>query len=258
MFGRKKKNDKDTPALTPVELSEKIGQQAGLLPDEMYKLLDSLERVEKNRKIIRRKAVKEKIVGKKQIDLQAAVDFAKERIEENKRREDTLRRIHKRKLLKYFEVESRDVIEDTEYPKKLSPYDIGKSIETAKKRLIEEEKQKEADQPIHRKTEILLEALDRTKINEAARVAHKIAQRQNHIGLLSLEEAERLAKLPPEEREELDPEIEDQIEIARSLHAFARHQNTIVDDAANVVDEDVDAAASVVRQWVGTIHEENK
>ena len=257
MFGRKKQKDKDKdqPALTPVELAEKIGQQAGLLPDEMVKLFDSLERVEKNRKIIRRKAVQEKIVSKKPIDLQNAVEFAKERLEEHKKREENLRRSHKQKHLKYFEAESRDVIEDTEYPKKTSPYDIGRSIDTAQKRLLEEER-KDADDPVDHKTIILLQAIDRTKITEAARVAHKIAERQKRIGLLSLEEAERLAKMTPEERQELAPDIEEQLEIARSLHGFKKQVNTIVDEAAEVVDENVDAAAAVVRQWVGTIHEE--
>ena len=256
MFGRKKKNEAEKPAMTPTELADKIGQQAGLLPDEMLKLLDSLERVEKNRVIIRRKAVKQKIVDKKPINLAKAVEFAQNKIEEHKKREDIQRLVHKKKLLKYFEIESRDVIEDTEYPRKLAPYDIGKSIDTAKKRLREEEERKEDELPINRKTETILNVLDRTKITEAARVAHNIASRQNRIGILSLEEAERLAKLPPEEKEELSPEIEEQLEIARSLNGFKRHNNTIVDDAASVVDENVDAAASVVRQWVGTIHEE--
>jgi len=260
-FGKKKQKDKDKdkPALTPIEVAEKIGVQAGLVPDEMLKLLDALERVEKNRKVVRRKAVQDRIVSKKPIDLPEAVEFAKERLAEHKKREENLRRIHKLKHLKYFEVESRDVIEDTEYPRKLSPYDIGRSIETAQRRLLEEaEKKKEKADPVIRRAELLLSALDRTKITEAARVARKIAERQNRIGLLSLEEAERLAKLPPEEREALDPEVEETLEIARSLHGFKKQQNTIVDDAAEVVKEDVDAAAAVVRQWVGTIHEENE
>ena len=244
--------------MTPVELAEKIGVQAGLVPDEMLKLLDSLERVEKNRKIIRRKAVQDKIVSKKPMDLPQAVEFAQERLAEHKRREEIQRQIHKQKHLKFFEVESRDVIEDTEYPRKLSPYDIGRSIETAHKRLLEEEeKKKETEDPIYRRAELLLSAIDRTKITEAARVARKIAERQNRIGLLSMEEAQRLAKMTPEQREELAPEIEDQLEIARSLQGFKKMQNTIVDDAAEVVKDDVDAAAAVVRQWVGTIHEEN-
>jgi len=258
VFWRKKKQDEDKPALTPVELAEKIGVQAGLVPDEMLKLLDSLERVEKNRKIIRRKAVQDKIVSKKPMDLPQAVEFAQERLAEHKRREEIQRQIHKQKHLKFFEVESRDVIEDTEYPRKLSPYDIGRSIETAHKRLLEEEeKKKETEDPIYRRAELLLSAIDRTKITEAARVARKIAERQNRIGLLSMEEAQRLAKMTPEQREELAPEIEDQLEIARSLQGFKKMQNTIVDDAAEVVKDDVDAAAAVVRQWVGTIHEEN-
>ena len=256
MFGRKKKNEAEKPAMTPSELADKIGQQAGLLPDEMLKLLDSLERVENNRIIIQRKAVKQKIVDKKPISLAKAVEFAQEKIEEHKRREEIQRLIHKKKLLKYVEIESRDIIEDTEYPRKLSPYDIGKSIDTAKKRLREEEERQEEDQPVNRKTELILNVLDRTKITEAARVAHKIASRQNRIGLFSLEEAERRSNLPQEEQMEMDPEIEEQLKIARSLNGFKRKNNTIVDDAASVVDENIDAAASVVKQWVGAIHEE--
>ena len=242
--------------MTPSELADKIGQQAGLLPDEMLKLLDSLERVENNRVIIHRKTVKQKIVDKKPISLAKAVESAQEKIEEHKRREEIQRLIHKRKLLKYVEVESRDIIEDTEYPRKLSPYDIGRSIDTAKKRLREEEERKEEERPINRKTEIILNVLDRTRITEAARVAHNIASRQNRIGVLSLEETERLANLPPEEQAEITPEIEEELEFARSLNGFKKHNYTIVDDASSVIDENIDAAASVVKQWVGAIHEE--
>ena len=257
LFKKKKQQEKEKPVLTPVELAEKIGRQAGLLPDEMLKLLDALERVEKKRKIVRRKAVEEKIVNQKPIGLGKAVEFAKERLEEHKKREEIQRQIHRRKHLKFIEAESHDVIEDTEYPRKLSPYDIGISIGTAHKRLLEEEeRKKEADDPVYRRAELILHALDRTKITEAARVAKKIAARQNRIGLLTLEEAQRLAKMTPEEREALDPEIEEQLEIARSLHGFKKQINTVVDDAAEVVKEDVDAAANVVKQWIGTIHEE--
>ncbi|MCL2303796.1 MAG: DUF853 domain-containing protein [Planctomycetaceae bacterium] len=257
MFGRKKKKETDKPVLSPVELAEKIGQQAGLLPDEMLKLLHSLEQVEKHRRIIRRKAVQEKIVNQKPIDLPEAVEFAKERVEEHNKREEEQKRIHRKKHLKYFETESRGVIEESEYPKELSPLDIGKSIEIAYKRLLEEEeRKKEADNPVQRRAELILKALDRTKITEVGRIAKKIAARQKRIGLLSLEEAEWLAKLTPEEREALDPEVEEQLEIAKSLQGFKKHINTVVDDAAEVVKEDVDAAAAVVRQWVGTIHEE--
>ena len=257
MFGRKKKPKNNEPVLSPIELADKIGQQAGLLPDEMLKLLDSLKQVETSRKIIPQKAVREKIVNGKPIGLPKAVEVAKERLEEHKKREEIQRKNSRKKQVKYFEAESRDVIEDTEYPRKLSPYDIGVSISTAHKRLLEEEeKKKEALDPVYRRAELVLHALDRTKITEAARVARKIASRQKRIGLSAIEEAERLAKLPPEEREALAPELEEQLEIARSLHGFKKHINTIVDDAAEVVKDDVEAAAAVVRQWVGTIHEE--
>jgi len=256
MFGRKKTQKDDKPVLTAVELADKIGQQAGLLPDEMLKLLDSLERVERNRKIIPQKAVQEKIVSKKAIDLPKAVEIARERLEEHKKREEIQRQLSRKKHLKFFETESHDVIEDTEYPRKLSPYDIGVSIETAYRRLLEEEKKKEDNDPVYRRAELILHALDRTKVTEAARVARTIAARQERIGRLSLEEAQRLAKLPPEEQQALTPEIEEQLEIAKSLQGFKKHINTVVDDAAEVVKENADAAAAVVRQWVGTIHEE--
>jgi len=259
LFTKKKQTDKDKPALTPIELADKIGQQAGLLPDEMLKLLDSLERVEKRRKIIRRKAVAKKIVNKKPTDLPTAVEIQKEKLEEHRKREEAQKWIHRKKHLKFIEPETRDVIEDTEYPRQLSPYDIGRSIETAYKRLLEEEeKKKEVDDPVNRRAELILKALDRTKITEAARVARKIAERQKRIGLENLEEAERLAKMTPKERETLAPEIEETLEIAKSLQGFKKHVTTLVDEASEVVNEDVDAAAAVVRQWVGTIHEENK
>jgi hypothetical protein len=73
-----------------------------------------------------------------------------------------------------------------------------------------------------------------------------------------MEEAERLAKMTPEEREALSPEIEEQLEIAKSLQGFKKTVNTIIDDAAEVVKDDADAAAAVMRQWIGTIHEENQ
>ncbi len=58
------------------------------------------------------------------------------------------------------------------------------------------------------------------------------------------------------EQQELDPEVEENLEAARSLQSFGKGLNTLVDDAAEVVQTDYDAAASVMKQWVGHVNSE--
>ncbi|MGL6195490.1 MAG: hypothetical protein ACRC2T_11790, partial [Thermoguttaceae bacterium] len=163
----------------------------------------------------------------------------------------------KKKKIKYVEPPSREVFNDDEYPRRLSPDDIYYSIEFAKNKLIEEQAKKEADSPLARRNEIILEVLDQMKISEAARVAKRIAERQQKIAAMAPEELEELAETTQNELANLD-EAEEQLAQAKSLQRFSKGNKTLLDEAGQLVSEDVESAANVVKQWVGNVIEAEK
>lgn len=251
-FGKKKKNGKEE-ALSPDELAKQVSESAGLLPDEILKLLDSIAKVEDNRPVYRKKDIRAKLSRKNLLPILEAVELSKTRLEQRKEREEKLRRFLRKKLMKPVEFESREVITDDEYPKRLTPYDIAESIETAKNKLISEQEESETRETIDRKAAIILKVLDRLRLYEAVRVARMVAERQKMIAEISLEEAEKLLANPP--APELEEELDETEEISRSLQGFGKGMSTLVDEAKEVVKDDLDAAASVMQQWIGHVSE---
>ena len=253
------KKDTKSPALTPYELAAKIAEDAGLLPDELLKLLESIAKVEDKRTIYRQKVEKKSFGKKSKMTLPEAVELAQTRLKESEEREELRRKARKQKKLKYFEAESRDVIEDDEYPQRLSPYDMRLAIDSARGRLLEEEQKKQEKETTNYRVLLILKVLEQMKVTEAARVAKRIAERQKRIGMLSEEEAEKLLKLAAEttaQRSDIEEAEEEKNVYDHTLDGFGKHLNSLIDDATEVVKDDYDTAASVVKQWVGNISEE--
>ena len=254
------KKDTKPPALTQQELAAKIAEDAGLLPDELLKLLDAIAKVESKRTIYRQKAEKKRFATKSKMTLPEAVELTRQRLKEREEREELRRLSRKSKKLKYFEAESRDVIEDGEYPRRLSPCDIGLAIDSAKARLLEEEEKKQQKETTNYRALLVLQVLNRMKVTEAARVAKKVALRQKRLGLQSEEEAAKLLRMAAEAAAmNIDPDSspnEEEIVYDHSLDGFGKHLNTLIDDAAEVVKDDYAAAADVVKQWVGNVRAE--
>ena len=276
MFGKKKKKkpeiDPSTLPILPNDLAEHVQTLGGMNSEELVKLFESLGRIDESIIVTRRRPVPgkntSKEVGGKQakMSIDEAVEYEKERGEGRTEKENKVREM--------FGIEQelfeRDEINDEIYPKRLAPTDIARSIEAAKDRLEEQARLKEMRSKMFSpREELILDILTLVKKYEAARVAKKIADRQRKsIRGKTLEqlEAEREARIrqlkgepepiveTPEEREErLQREEEQKQEAIRTLEGFDRNIRTLVDEAGEVAGENIDAAASVVRQWIGNI-----
>ncbi|MGL6225460.1 MAG: hypothetical protein ACRC10_02410 [Thermoguttaceae bacterium] len=254
MFFRKKKNKSEQPVLTPVEKAKRIGETAGLLPAEIAQLLGTLAEIESDRVVIRQK-VGEKRIGKpNRQTLEKAKDYAKDRAEKRQEEEEKRRLAGRKKGKKYHQQESNELIATSEWTSMLYPSDMSRLVEAAKTKMTVELAQQKRESAEERRGKIILEVLDRTKETETARLARTIAKRQERIGQLTEEE------LAAQEKElvqiKLDSAtVEEQLEAARSLQRFGKNLHTLTDEAAGVVEQNLDAAANIMRQWVGNVND---
>ncbi len=268
------KKKKETPLeelpVLPNDFAEHTSALAGMTSEEIVKLLESLGRIDGNIVVSRRRPIKgrntSRIVGGRQrkMNIEQAIEYEKKRIEAREEKE--------RKVLEVggvdAEIFERDEINDEIYPKRLTPNDMARSLNAAQGKLEEEDRAKERRAKIFApKEEILLNIISDVKKSEAVRVAQRIAERQRKTVLgKTLEELqeERERKVReilgiPEPHDETPEEMEVRLqkeeealkEATRTLEGFSRDNKTLVDEAGDMVGENVDAAASVVRQWIG-------
>lgn len=273
MFGKKKKKkpevDPSTLPILPNDLAEHVQTLGGLNSEELVKLFESLGRIDESIIVSRRRPVTGKntskeVGGKKaKMSIDEAVEYEKERAETRAEKENKVREL--------FGIEQelfeRDEINDEIYPKRLAPTDIARSIEAAKDKLEEQDRLKEMRSKVFSpREELILDILTLVKKYEAARVAKKIADRQRKTvkgKTLEQLEAEREARIrqlrgesePIDEtsEERLQKEEEQKQEAIRTLDGFDKNIKTLVDEAGDVVGENIDAAAAVLRQWVGNV-----
>jgi hypothetical protein len=98
----------------------------------------------------------------------------------------------------------------------------------------------------------ILEALEQMKHDEATRFARRVAtmQRRHIEGKLS-EEATQQNGDPSNTWDKYGLNDEE-LERIRTLQGFGKKPlKTLVDEAGDVVEQDVDAATKVVKQWIG-------
>jgi flagellar biosynthesis/type III secretory pathway M-ring protein FliF/YscJ len=160
------------------------------------------------------------------------------------------------------EVFERDEFEEGIYPKRLKPTDIVRYIDGAEKQLEEADRLREKRKKVFApREEMLLDAMARIKKLEAIRVAQKIAEMQRlaiagkTIEELNAEREERRKKIlegPPPTPEEIEEQrIQAELEAARTLQGFDKNIVTLTDEAAELTSENPDAAAAIIRQWIG-------
>jgi hypothetical protein len=255
-------------AILPNDLAEHIGSFAGLTPEELARLFESLQRIDSSFTVSRRKGVKGKSYSRKvrgsNMNIADAVEYEKNRHEE---------RIEKERKIKEIngideEIFDRDELNDEIYPKRLTPVDIVRSTEAAKERLTEIDRERLKLPVIFApRDEAVLDAIAIVKKYETARLAQAIADRQRKeiIGKskeqLKAEEEKKLRQMKgePEPHEETPEEKAErearEIEEARlrndELVGFDSNFRTLVDEAAQLTDENPDAAVAIVRQWIG-------
>jgi hypothetical protein len=286
MFGRKKKPPKEPdyskmPVL-PNKLAEFVQAKYGLTPDELHKLFESLGRVNPDIEVGRRRKVEgkeySKQVGgsKKFMSIADATEYEKKRAEswlekDKKVRAELLEEVNFTDLLGHLEVN------DAIYPRQLAPADIAIGIESAGEKLDALERQRSAPPKIYSaREEAVLDILTLIKKQEPLRVARRIALRQkayihsHSLEQLEAEYAEWLRNLrgdpPPEteeerlareERERQEAEAvaaeEERIAAEEAARNFADLSDvrTLLDDVAALIRDNPDAAAAIIRQWIG-------
>lgn len=277
LFRKKKEDPKAPPDLTkmlvlPNDLAEHTQTLQGLGSDEIIKLLESLGRIDENINVSLRRPVKGKKYSKevggklRKMSVQNALEYEKKRNDERTEKE--------KQVSEMFGVEpelfQRDELNGDVYPKRLSPQDIVRGMDTAQKKLEELDRLREKRAKVFLpREEMVLDALTLIKKYEAVRIAEKIAQQQREaVSGKTIEELEaererriRVLKGAPDEsleeqEERLKREEEERQELLRTLPGFDNTKQMLTDEAGTIVGENLDAAAAVVRQWIGNI--ENK
>jgi hypothetical protein len=264
----------------PNKFIEFVQAKCGLTPNERHKLLETLGRINPNIKVARREKVDGKEYSKqigKLLSIAEAVNYEKDCI---------VNRLSKHE--KIFELLDDDEISelivrlevnDAVYPKRLAPSDIVNSIESAGEKLEALDIQRAKPRKIYSaREEMVLDVITYIKKHEAKRVAQRIAQRQRAYILshtleeLEAEYAEWLRNLkgepPPETEEERLIREEAERLLAEEVAAeeeriaaeeAARHfedlpsVRTLLDDAAELILTNPDAAAAIIRQWIGNV-----
>ena len=250
----------------PNAFAQHASELVGLTPDEILRLLQSLGRINASLTVTRRRADKSgkgsKIVGgrKGTMTVDAAVDYEKTRIEERNEKEKTVRELFGLQ----DEAFERNELNDSIYPQRMAPTDIVRYIGAAEKQLDEADRLKERRKKVYSpREEIVLNVATEIKKYEAPRVARKIAERQRlAVFGKTLEEldaerkfrienvhAEALAATEAAEAEQ--EKIDEGFDNARTLTPFDKNLRTLTDEAAELTSENPEAAAAVVRQWIG-------
>ncbi|MDR1964077.1 MAG: hypothetical protein LBQ50_09895 [Planctomycetaceae bacterium] len=260
----------------PSDLVEHVQSRSGLTLEEQIKLLETLGRINPEIVVTRHKLVKgkkfSKAVGK--MPIEDAVEHIKKRAEVRNEKNQKIEEITGLQLADFWD---REELNDEIYPKRLSPTDIVRYIEAGREQLEARDRERANSAKVFSpREEAVLDAVALIKKFEAARVAQKIAERQRAAVLgktkeeLEAEHAAWLRKLKgepepvvaepetPEQMEERLKQEEEQkqaeaMEATRTLEGFDKDIHTLVDEAGILVTENPDAAAAVVRQWIGNI-----
>ena len=288
MFGKTKKPKEPDYSKMPVlpnKLAEFVQAKYGVTPEELHKLTESLERVNEDIKVSRRRKVEGKEYSKrvgKVLAIAEAVQYIKKRVENRHEKNTKIKELLEE--VDFDELMIRLEVNDSTCPKRLSPVDIAQCLDSAEEKLDALDRERDVHTRIYSpREEALLDAMSLIKKQEPYRVARRIAERQkNYVLTHSLEELEaeyaawlrRLKGEPKPETEEerrtreaterlLDEvalEEEERIaaeEAARNFDALAS-VHTLLDDVAALIRDNPEAAAAIVRQWVGSPAADNK
>ncbi|MDR1053860.1 MAG: hypothetical protein LBL39_06755 [Planctomycetaceae bacterium] len=277
MFGRKPKKPKKPVEIDyskldilPDDIACHVGSFVGLTPEELARLFESLGRIDNAFNVQRYKGVKGKNSSRKvgrKMGIVDATEYEKNRQDERVEKE--------KKILEINGVDQsifdRDELNDEIYPKRLTPSDIVRSTEAAREKLneIDQERAKPKIEFSPRE-EAVLDAMVMVKKYETVRVATAIAewQRENIIGKtkeqLKEEEAKKLRQMKgepephietPEEKAERETREREEERLKHDeLAGFDPNYRTLVQEAAELTDENPEAAAAVIKQWIGSIN----
>ncbi|MDR2170392.1 MAG: hypothetical protein LBP59_09645 [Planctomycetaceae bacterium] len=279
MFGKKPKKPKKAKEpveidysgvdILPDDLARHVGTFVGLTPEELGRLFSSLGRIDGSFVVQRYRGVKGKNYSRKvggKMKITDAAEYEKDRVDERREKEKKILDIHGIDKTIF----NRDELNDEIYPKRLTPSDIVRSTDAAKERLREID-QERAKQKIEfsPRDEVVLDAMIMVKKYETLRLAQAIAdrQRENIIGKSKEQLKEEAARKMREMKGEPEPHVETPEEkILREarereeerlkrdeLAGFDPNYRTLVQEAAELTDENPDAATAIIKQWIGNV-----
>jgi sulfur carrier protein ThiS len=282
MFGRKKplkEPDYSKIPVFPNKLAEFVQAKYGMTPDELHKLFESLGRINPTIRVARRRKVEGKEYskpvgkGKKQfMTIAEAVEYEKtrheSRVEKDKKVHELVEEIDFDELMVRLEVN------DSIYPKHLAPSDIVRSVDAAGEKLDALDAKRVKPVRIYSpREESILDVLTLIKKQEPYRVARHISERQRAYILghsmeeLEAEYAEWLRNLrgdptPEELMEQMAQEEAQRLEEEAAAAAAAAEEaarnfgdlpslHTLLDDVAELIRDNPEAAAAIIRLWIG-------
>jgi sulfur carrier protein ThiS len=241
----------------------------------LLKLADSLGRVNPDIKVARRQKVEgkeySKLVGKVMTVVEAA-QYEKDRIEHRLAKDQKIRELLEE--VDFDELMVRLEVNEDIYPKRLAPTDIVRCVDSAGEKLEALDRKRAIAPKIYSpREETILDVITLIKKEEPARVAKHIAARQlayilnNPMEVLEAEYAEWLRNLrgDPTEEERLAMEEAARLEAEEAAIEEARlaaeeaarnfedlaSLHTLLDDVAELIRNNPDAAAAIVRLWIG-------
>jgi len=279
MFGKKKKPPKEPDyskiPVFPNKFAEFVQAKYGMTPDELHKLFESVNRVNPDISVVRRRKIegkeRSKTVGKP-MPIADAVKYEQERVENRLAKDEKIQTLLEE--IDFDELMVRMEVNDSIYPKRLAPTDIVKYVDSAGEKIDALDRERANPRKIYSpREETILDVITLIKKQEPLRVARHIADRQrtyilsNPIEFLEFEYAEWLRQLrgDPTEEERLAMEEAKRIadeeaaaeeerlaaeEAARNFGDLAS-VHTLLDDAAELIRTNPEAAAAIVRQWIG-------
>jgi hypothetical protein len=278
MFGRKKppkEPDYSKMPVLPNKLAEFVQAKYGLTPDELLKLAESLGRVNENIKVSRRRKVNgkeySKLVGKV-LTIAEAVKYERERVESRHGKDQKIKELLEE--IDFDELMVRKEVNDAIYPQRLSPTDIVHYVDAAGEKLDALDRDRAREPKVYSvREETILDVITLIKKQEPYRVARRIADRQKAYVLehtmeeLEAEYAEWLRQLrgDPTEEERLAMEEAERLaaeEVAAEEERLAAEEaarnfgdlasvHTLLDEASELIRDNPDAAAAIIRQWIG-------
>ena len=280
LFGKKKpkgskKISNDNHGLKGQVEGRLLPTGQGLELDEIERLLELLGRDNERRPVWRRKvgnildAAKGVVLWMRphRLTLEEA-QAAIHKLAEERRERDALLLKNIRKKNPDYKLPEPVNPDEMEYPKKLSPDDVVNALEAARKRLEPSSHPVSSNVSDNRARQIF-SALEQLKNEEAIRFARKIASLQrrhlemeNHEEKRDFNESSTGDPVPSGEAGDIWEQHgfdEEEIERIRTLHGFGKHSpKTLIDNAGELVNENMDAATKIVKQWIGNTNRETE
>ena len=284
MFGRKKKKRKKIEPKEPAYLKKPVlpnnlamfvQAKYGVSPDELHKLFESMGRVDEDIEVSRRQGVKGKTHSKRIgeiLYILDAAEYEKERAERRAEKEEKINELVDDE--DFLEMRIPLEVNDAIYPKRLAPSDIVRCVDTAGAKLAVLDRLRAQPPKIFSpREESVLDVITLIKKQEPLRVARMIAARQKGsvfgktIDEIEFEYSEWLREMrgdpPPETEEEMLARLAAEEEALLEEERLAAEEAarnfgdlptvyTLLDEIAELIRDNPDAATAIIRQWIGT------